>query len=203
MEQTDELDRAELGLIGATLQSAGRVITELDFDPTDFRHPVMEQTWRVMQKMVQDGKPLDPVTVTHALGNSDMPVDPSLIYQSLDAAPSAASAAYYANIVTEHAARRRLSAVGRAIADLAGQPGSIDAIIDEARKKLDTSAKVNTTSPVEYVWETIDDTIETFTQGDSYIETPWPSRNRSIGGLRRRAGYTGAGRHGVGRSGIG
>src|SRR5699024_7280103 len=174
MDQTDELDRAELGLIGATLKSSGRVITELDFDPTDFRHPVMEQTWRVMQKMMQDGKPLDPVTVTHSLGTSDMPVDASLGYQSLDAAPSSASANYYANIVTEHAARRRLATVGRAIADLADQPGSIDAIIDEARKKLDNSAKVNTTSPVEYVWETIDDTIETFTQGDSYIETPWP-----------------------------
>ena len=203
MEQTDELDRAELGLIGTTLQSAGRVLTELDFDPTDFRHPVMEQTWRVMQKMMQDGKPLDPVTVTHALGNSDMPVDPSLIYQSLDAAPSAASAAYYANIVTEHAARRRLSAVGRAIADLAGQPGSIDAIIDEARKKLDNSSKVNTTSPVEYVWETIDETIDTFTQGDSYIETPWPSLNRIIGGLRPGAVYTVGARPGVGKSVLG
>src|SRR5699024_12294154 len=112
MEQTDELDRAELGLIGATLQSAGRVITELDFDPTDFRHPVMEQTWRVMQKMMQDGKPLDPVTVTHALGNSDMPVDASLLYQALDAAPSSASANYYARLETDHAPRRRHPTVG-------------------------------------------------------------------------------------------
>ena len=203
MGQTDELEQAELGLIGATLNSQGRVLAELDFDPTDFRHPVMEQVWRVMHKMMQDGKPLDPVTVTHALGNSDMPVDPSLIYQSLDAAPSAASAAYYANIVTEHAARRRLATVGRAIADLATQPGSIDAIIDEARKKLDNSSKVNTTSPVEYVWETIDDTIETFTQGDSYIETPWPSLNRIIGGLRPGAVYTVGARPGVGKSVLG
>ena len=203
MEQTDELDRAELGLIGATLQSAGRVLTELDFDPTDFRHPVMEQTWRVMQKMVHDGKPLDPVTVTHALGNSDMPVDPSLIYQSLDAAPSAASAAYYANIVTEHAARRRLLAVGRAIAGLADQPGSIDAIIDEARKKLDNSSKVNTTSPVEYVWETIDDTIDRLSHADSFIPTPWPSLNEIIGGLRPGAVYTVGARPGVGKSVLG
>src|SRR5699024_8484261 len=119
MEQTDELDRAELGLIGATLQSAGRVITELDCDPTDVRHPVMEHTWRVMQKMMQDGKPLDAVTVTHALGNSDMPVDASLVYQSLDAAPSSASANYYANIVTEIADRRRHATLGREISDLA------------------------------------------------------------------------------------
>lgn len=203
MEQTDELEQAELGLIGATLKSAGRVLSEIDFDPTDFRHPVMEQTWRVMQKMVQDGKPLDPVTVTHALGNSDMPVDPSLIYQSLDAAPSAASASYYANIVTEHSARRRLSAVGRAIADLATQPGSIDSIIDEARKKLDNSAKVNTTSPVEYVWETMDQTIEGFTTGDTYIPTPWGSLNEIIGGLRPGAVYTVGARPGVGKSVLG
>ena len=203
MEQTDELDQAELGLIGATLKSSGRVLSEIDFDPTDFRHPVMEQVWRIMQKMIQNGKPLDPITVTHALSNSDMPVDKSILYQSLDSAPSAASATYYANIVTEHAARRRLATVGRAIADLANQPGSIDSIIDEARKKLDHSAKVNTASPVEYVWETMDDTIETFTQGDSYIETPWPSLNRIIGGLRPGAVYTVGARPGVGKSVLG
>jgi len=203
MGQTDELEQAELGLIGATLNSQGRVLTELDFDPTDFRHPIMEQVWRVMHKMIQDGKPVDPITVSNALANSDMPVDKSILYQSLDAAPSPASANYYATIVTEHAARRRLATVGRAIAALADQPGSIDNIIDEARKKLDNSAKVHSASPVEYVWETIDDTIESFTQGDSYIPTPWPSLNNIIGGLRPGAVYTVGARPGVGKSVLG
>lgn len=138
MAQTDELEQAELGLIGATLNSAGRAFTELDFDPTDFRHPVMEQVWRVMQKMVQDGKPVDQVTLIHALANSDMPVEPSLIHKAVEVAPSPASANYYAGIVAEHAARRRLATVGRSIIDLAGQPGSVDALIDEARKNSTT-----------------------------------------------------------------
>ena len=203
MEQNHELDRAELGLIGAALKGAGRGLAETDFDPTDFRHPVMEQIWRVMQSMVRDGKPLDPITLTHALGDSQPKVDPSLVYEALEAAPSSASSGYYANIVTEHAARRRLGTVGRAIADLANQPGSIDEIIDEARKKLDASTKVHLTSPVKYVWETMDETIDSFTQGDSYIETPWPTLNRIIGGLRPGAVYTVGARPGVGKSILG
>ena len=203
MGQTDELEQAELGLIGATLNSQGRVLTELDFDPTDFRHPVMEQIWRVMRGMVHDGKPVDVVTVTDALMKSDLPVDKTILYQALDAAPSPASAGYYANIIAEHSARRRLSTVGRAIADLADQPGSIDTIIDEARKKLDASTKVHATSPVEYVWETIDQTIQGFEQGDVYIPTPWASLNNIIGGLRPGAVYTIGARPGVGKSVLG
>lgn len=203
MEQTDELEQAELGLIGATLQSAGRVLPELNFDPTDFRHPVMEQIWRIMHQMQQQGKPIDPVTLSHEVSTSDMPVDTSLIFKSLDVAPSAASASYYANIVTEHAARRRLATVGRAIAQLADQPGNIDTIIDEARKKLDTNTKVNTTSPVEYVWQTMDDTIANMSQPDHYIPTPWPSLNEIIGGLRPGAVYTVGARPGVGKSVLG
>src|SRR5699024_7476374 len=118
MEQTDELDRAELGLIGATLNSPELSLTELDYNPTYFRHPITEQVWRVMHKLVQDGKPVDPITVSNSLANSDMPVDKSILYQSLDAAPSPASANFYATIVTEHAARRRLATVRRAIAEI-------------------------------------------------------------------------------------
>lgn len=203
MGQIDELEQAELGLIGSTIQSAGTVLAELDFDPTDFRHPVMEQTWRIMTTMRHDGKPIDVVTLSNELSTSDMPVDPALLYRSLEAAPSAASATYYASIVAEHAARRRLATVGRAIADMADQPGNIDNIIDQARKRLDQNTRVNTTSPVQYVWETIDDTIETFDQDDTYIPTPWGSLNEVIGGLRPGALYTIGARPGVGKSVLG
>lgn len=179
------------------------MLQELDFDPTDFRHPVMEQIWRSMQKMLQAGKPLDPVTLTHELSSSSTPVDNAILYKSLDAAPSPASANYYAGIVTEHAARRRLAAAGRQIATLAEQPGSIDEIIDSARKQIDQTTKVHDVSPVEYVWETIDDTIEGFDHGDNYIPTPWTSLNDIIGGLRPGAVYTIGARPGVGKSVMG
>src|SRR5690625_5976532 len=146
MGQIDELEQAELGLIGSTIQSAGTVLSELNYDPTDLRHPLMEQTWRIMSAMRHDDKPIDVVTLSNELSTSDMPVDPALLYRSLEAPPSAASATYYASIVSEHAARRRLATVGRAITDMAQQPGNIDNLIDQARKRIDQNTRVNTTS---------------------------------------------------------
>lgn len=62
---------------------------------------------------------------------------------------------------------------------------------------------MNITSPVQYVWETMGDTVATFTEGDTFIETPWPSLNRIIGGLRPGAVYTVGSRPGVGKSVLG
>lgn len=199
----EELEQAELALLGAAINSAGRGLEDLDFEPTDFKHPVLEQAWRTIQRMKRDGSPVDGVTLSHELRNSGTSIDPTLVPRACEAAPSGASAAHYASIVTEHAVRRRLGQAGRAIAEMANAPGDIEAIIEDARRKLDTSGKVGQSAPVEFVWETMRQTVDNFADGTTSIPTPWRDLNEIIGGLRPGALYTVGARPGVGKSVVG
>lgn len=203
MEHVQELEHAELGLVGAVVQSAGRALDDLHFPPSDLRQPVLEAVMHVLHDMRAQGKPVDVITVQNELTNQGARVDPGLLHKAVEISPSPASAKYYAEIVQDAAARRRVDMAGRAIMQLAHQPGSVDALIDKARSTLDKNTQVTEASPVEFIWETMQDTVEGFDTPDAYIETPWQSLNDIIGGLRAGALYTIGARPAVGKSVIG
>lgn len=199
---TDELDRAELAVIGAAVLSGGQTIEDLDFNPRDFRAPNYEHAYRVIDQMRRDGKPIDAITVTNALAE-DGGKDLALIHKAVDTTPSPETAPHYAGIVQDAANRRRLSLVGKQITMLAENPGDADALIEEARKILDNNVSHTKTEPVQYVWETIEDTINELDSEDNFIPTPWDNLNHIVGGLRPGALYTIGARPSVGKSVVG
>ena len=199
---TDGLDRAELAVIGAAVLSGGTVLEELDFNPRDFRSPAYEHAYRTIERMRRDGSPIDAITVTNALA-ADGAHDLTLIHRAVDETPSPETAEYYAGIVQDAASRRRLALVGKQIAQLADQPGEADALIESARKLLDDTAVPTKTEPVEYVWETIEATIDELDSDENFIPTPWDNLNHIIGGLRPGALYTIGARPSVGKSVVG
>ena len=203
MEHVDEITTAELAVIGSAILSGGRIMEELDFNPADFRHPALEFAYRTIDQMRRDGNPIDALTVTEALKSAEIPIDPMLTLKAQEATPSPATGPHYAAIVTEHATRRRLADVGRKVTTLAETPGDVDAIVEESRRILDNAAKTTRTEPVQFVWETIADTVDRFADGATYTPTPWPSLNELIGGLRPGALYTIGARPGVGKSVVG
>lgn len=203
MDQTSELDHAELALLGSAIITRARGLDELDFEPSDFRSPVMEHAWRTITDLARDGKPVDQVSVWGELTKSEIRTDPTLVHRAVEAAPTGASMAHYAGIVAEHAARRRLREVGSIIAGMAEQPGDVDALIEDARRKLDTYGRVTRSEPVAFVWETMADTVSRLDQQDSFTPTPWQGLNEIIGGFRPGALYTVGARPGVGKSVIG
>lgn len=199
---TDDLDRAELAVLGAAVLSGGASLEDVDFNPRDFRSPAYEHAYRVIGRLRRDGQPIDPITVTNALAG-DGGKDLSLIHRAVDATPSPETAAHYAGIVSDAASRRRLALVGKQITQLAEQQGDAEAIIEQARKLLDDSVLPSKVEPVEYVWETIDATINELDQEDNFIPTPWKNLNHIIGGLRPGALYTIGARPSVGKSVVG
>ena len=198
----DELDRAELAVIGAAVLSGGTILEDLDFNPRDFRAPNYEHAYRVIDQMRRDGKPIDPITTTNALvedGGKDL----TLIHRAVDETPSPETAVHYAGIVQDSASRRRLSLVGQQITQLAENPGDADALIEQARKLIDDNVRHTKTEPVQYVWETIEATIDELDSDDNFIPTPWGNLNHIIGGLRPGALYTIGARPSVGKSVVG
>lgn len=198
----DELDRAELAVIGAAVLSGGQILEDLDFNPRDFRAPNYEHAYRVIDQLRRDGKPIDAITATNALAE-DGGKDLALIHRAVDETPSPETAVHYAGIVQDAASRRRLSLVGKQITLLADNPGDADALIEEARKILDNNVTHTKAEPVQYVWETIEATINELDSDDNFIPTPWENLNHIIGGLRPGALYTIGARPSVGKSVVG
>jgi replicative DNA helicase len=198
----DELDRAELAVLGAAVLSGGQILEDLDFNPRDFRAPNYEHAYRVIDQLRRDGKPIDAITTTNAIA-ADGGKDLTLIHRAVDETPSPETAVHYAGIVQDAANRRRLSLVGKKITQLAQNPGDADALIEEARKILDNNVAHTKTEPVQYVWETIEATIDELDSDDNFIPTPWDNLNHIIGGLRPGALYTIGARPSVGKSVVG
>ena len=104
-----DLDTAEMSVLGSVLLSHGKVLDELDFMPGDYRHPAHEFIHHTMQEMKNAGKPIDPLTVMDALMKTGEKVDITILHRAVDATPTAANAEYYAAIVSDAAALRRLN----------------------------------------------------------------------------------------------
>lgn len=200
MEHEEGLRDAELALLGAAVVNGGRGLDELDFDPSDFLSPVLEHVWLTMTRMLQDGKPVDQVSLWGELESGSMRVSPTLVHEAVAAAPAESAMWRYAGIVAEAAARRRLKQAGLLITELADKPGEVDALIEEARRKLDTYGKVIRAEPVKFAFETMEGTLDRFDVKETFTPTPWEDLNEIIGGLRPGALYTIGARPGVGKS---
>lgn len=200
MESEEGLKQAELALLGAAIVSGGRGLDDLDFDPSDFQSPILEHVWRTMTGMIRDGKPVDQVSLWGALESGPMKVSPTLVHEAVTAAPVATATWSYAAIVADAAARRRLRQAGSLIAGLADKPGEVDALIEEARRKLDDYGKVTKSEPVLFAYETMEGTLDRLDSADPFIPTPWDGLNDIIGGLRPGGLYTIGARPGAGKS---
>lgn len=199
----EDVEHAEVALLGAAIIDGGRGLDDLDFDPADFKAPVIEHAWRTITAMNRDGKPVDQVSLWAELSNSEVRTDPTLVHRAVEMAPTAASIGHYASIVSAAGARRRLKLAASLISELADQPGDVDALIEEARRKLDDYGKVTRSEPVSFAWETMRGTVSRFDEAVSYTPTPWEGLNDIIGGLRPGALYTVGARPGVGKSVVG
>ena len=196
------LTTAEYGLLGAAIISNGRILEHLEFDPSDFRDPGMEEVWHTVSRLRDNGAPIDQTTVSARLRPEVLAANPSLLQDSIDQAPDATTAAYYAHIVTEQGTRRKLDAAGRAITHLATQNGNVEDIIELAYKALDKKTASYTSGKVEL--ETLADgmqeTIDSLDQKPTFIETPWSDMNHIMQGWTPGRLYVVGARPSVGKT---
>lgn len=130
---------AEQSVLGGLLLDAsamdriGDILTESDFYRGDHR-----QIFRAIVKLLERQQPADMLTVNEALKGERDPV--SLVYlgELMQATPTAHNIRRYAEIVREHAVKRKLLEVGAAIMDSAMQPGSrpVAELVDEAESRV-------------------------------------------------------------------
>lgn len=191
---------AELSVIGSILLTGGKVLDELDFTPSDYMHPAHEFIHRTMTDMKGAGQPIDQVTVADKLAKSGERIDPTLIHNAIGSTATAASADYYAGIVSDAASMRRLQAAATRIHQMIEQGGDADEIVEAARREVDGAQGGTRSQPVQFVAETLEGTIDYLDSDIDATPSPWPSVNSIITGLKPGALYVIGARPSVGKS---
>ena len=132
---------AERAVLGAVL-SDNTVIASIAevIQPDDFANLAHAQIFSAMLSLDLQQKPVDHLTVSDELkirGQLTAAGGPAYLMTLDQLVPYAGNATQYAQIVKNQAIRRRLATAGRDIQELASQEtGEIDALIDEAERKV-------------------------------------------------------------------
>lgn len=194
---------AEQSVLGAMLLSRDAISDIADIlDGGDFYQPKHETIYRTILDVHTKGSPVDAITINDALtqmGEISRTGGAAYTHQLAMSVPSASAGAYYAEIVAHAATRRRLTAAGRKIQDIAGSGGAVDELVEAARREVDQTSRA-TGSVVQSFGETIDIMLGTLDQDINHHPTPWAALNDIIGGLRPGALYVVGARPSVGKS---
>ncbi|MDQ0808763.1 replicative DNA helicase [Streptomyces sp. B3I7] len=147
-EARDDLERmpphdleSEQSVLGGMLLSKDAIgeVSEI-LRGRDFYKPVHETIYAVIMDVYAAGEPADPITVAAELtrrGEINKVGGASYLHALVQTVPTAANAAFYAEIVHERAVLRRLTEAGTRIAQLgyAGE-GELDEIVNAAQAEM-------------------------------------------------------------------
>jgi replicative DNA helicase len=147
-----ELDRtppqdlvAEQCVLGAMLLSKDAIADVVEvLRPGDFYRPAHQTVYDVVLDLYGRGEPADPVTVAAELtrdGTLAKIGGAPYLHTLIASVPTAANAAYYADIVRERAILRRLVEAGTKVVQLgygaaSGMGGEIDEVVDRAQQAI-------------------------------------------------------------------
>lgn len=198
---------AEQSVIGTVMQrpeSFHAMAAILDAE--DFAAPEHRALWSLIGELIEAGSPVDGVTVDEIIGRRKLQAKtggPGYATELASSVPGSASMGEaYAELVRDHAIRRRIRAIGQRLAsiDLTGSFA-----IDEAHRLLGTVATKARAESVT-IKQALKAVYERMEQRFSGVElpvvpTPWVAVNRMMGGgLGRGKLYIVGGRPGMGKT---
>src|SRR5215831_4054361 len=156
---------AERAVLGAILSDNTVIASVAEIvQADDFAGPVHAQIFEAMLALDLQQRPVDHLTLSDELkirGQLTATGGPAYLMTLDQMVPYAGNATQYAHIVKSEAIRRRLAAVGREIQELASQEtGEIDALIDEAERKVFQIAERQREGDLKPVRELMESTLE-------------------------------------------
>ncbi|MBV2366958.1 replicative DNA helicase [Streptomonospora nanhaiensis] len=191
-EPPHDLD-AEQVVIGAAIQDqhALDTVTDIIRDPADFYRPAHQVIYATARDMADRGHPLGAVAVNAELakrGEGARVGGALYLHECAAKVPALANAGYYARIVAEKAALRRLVEAGTRIAQIGYTGvGDIDDILDHARAAADAATEPPTTETTAMTLaERMPDYIDRLESGrtsDNLIPPPYKTLRRLIPGF--------------------
>ncbi|HMC68481.1 MAG TPA: DnaB-like helicase N-terminal domain-containing protein, partial [Mycobacteriales bacterium] len=136
---------AEQCVLGAMLLSKDAIADVVEvLKPGDFYRPAHQTVYDAVLDLYGRGEPADPVTIAAELtrdGTLAKIGGAPYLHTLIASVPTAANAAYYADIVRERAILRRLVEAGTKIVQLgygaaSGMGGEVDDVVDRAQQAV-------------------------------------------------------------------
>lgn len=202
-------DNNERLLIGAVLAGYSDVVGLLARVPaSDFDEPKLETIWRAIETVVEDGQPPEVSRVVVALGGEvqRLPGGATYLTDLFSESRRPESAEWYAERVTDAAARRRLlhlaTYISQAVIDASHE--NVDAIAEEVRARLEKAAVKDAAASLATAADALPAVIDIAENGHPRgLTTPWDSIDRLTRGLPAGRLLIVGARPGVGKSVVG
>ncbi len=190
-----DLTSAELGVLGAALETDGVCLDELTLTGEDFSDPRLGDLFDVMRRARLDGQHVSYATLADA-----NPAEAPFIMSLMEHGRLSYAIAEHAAIVSKNATRRRLRNAAAVLAErAAGSDLSEQELIDQARTIVD-GAVGEQKRPVRFLRDIIPGVLTRMEDGGQFVASPWPSLDAAIGGFRPGAVYIVGARPGVGKT---
>lgn len=189
----DAVREAELAVLGAIVGTQGRALDDVALDERDFLQPLHGALFSAARARYNNGGHVDVLTLA-----DEFPRDAAFVHSLADHTPFAAAVEYYAQIVSKHALRRRLAAVGTGLAHM--DESLTEGELSDTAVRMVDDAVGEGKAPVRFVGDYLPDVVESLRSEDVFVRSPWESLDKVIGGFRPGAVYVVAARPGVGKT---
>jgi len=210
-EQVREAERAVLGglmLETERFDTVIQVINENDFQGKD--HQIIFQS---MSELIEDNKPLDPITVSEQLDNKNnlnKVGGKNYLIELATSTPTAANLEAYAEIIRQRSISRKLMQANSEIGELINNPQGLDgeSLLDEAERRIfalnDEASKSDSSlsSMKDLIPRTIDRLHELSNKRDGLIgsSTGFKDLDKKLQGLQKGDLVVVAGRPSMGKT---
>ena len=210
-EQVREAERAVLGglmLETERFDTVVQVINENDFQGKD--HQIIFQS---MSELIEDNKPLDPITVSEQLDNKNSlnkVGGKNYLIELATSTPTAANLEAYAEIIRQRSISRKLMQANSEIGELINNPQGLDgeSLLDEAERRIfalnDEASKSDSSlsSMKDLIPRTIDRLHELSNKRDGLIgsSTGFKDLDKKLQGLQKGDLVVVAGRPSMGKT---
>ena len=210
-EQVREAERAVLGglmLETERFDTVIQVINENDFQGKD--HQIIFQS---MSELIEDNKPLDPITVSEQLDNKNSlnkVGGKNYLIELATSTPTAANLEAYAEIIRQRSISRKLLQANSEIGELISNPQGLDgeSLLDEAERRIfalnDEASKSDSSlsSMKDLIPRTIDRLHELSNKRDGLIgsSTGFKDLDKKLQGLQKGDLVVVAGRPSMGKT---
>lgn len=210
-EQVREAERAVLGglmLETERFDTVIQVINENDFQGKD--HQIIFQS---MSELIEDNKPLDPITVSEQLDNKNSlnkVGGKNYLIELATSTPTAANLEAYAEIIRQRSISRKLMQANSEIGELINNPQGLDgeSLLDEAERRIfalnDEASKSDSSlsSMKDLIPRTIDRLHELSNKRDGLIgsSTGFKDIDKKLQGLQKGDLVVVAGRPSMGKT---
>ena len=158
-----DAEQSVLGGMELSKEAIEDVVADVKLKARDFYKPAHETIFRAMCDMYAAGNPVDPVTLAAELtkrGELSKVGGASYLHTLVQKVPTAANAAYYAEIVRERAVFRRMVEAGTRITQLGYAQGDLDEAVNSAGAEVFQLTETSAEEDFAPVGDSLDDDID-------------------------------------------